>query len=460
MVKSNVKRAITVVGLGKLGSPMAAIFAAKGHNVIGIDLNAEFVAAINAGEAPVNEPGLQAAIDQGGPRLRAATSFEEAIPASDASFIIVPTPSGADHFFSNKFVIEAVENVGRALRTRRGYHLVVVTSTVMPGSTGGVIREALETASGRKIGSDLGLCYSPEFIALGSVIHDMLNPDMLLIGESDSRAGELLADIYASVVETTPEVHRMNFVNAELCKISVNTFVTTKISYANMIAEMCDHLPTADADVVARAVGADSRIGRKYLRGAIGYGGPCFPRDNKAFAALGHRLGVRCDLAVATDVINDHQVWRLVRFVEAHAPATSKIAVLGMSYKPDTGVIEESQGVMLANYLVKRGYRVVIADPRATENAAALLGNQVERAASAKEALDTAQLAVITTPWREFRERSLWATTARDLVIVDPWRIVPHAELRKTVTYVVPGSGRATPNISSIPDPATKVANA
>jgi UDPglucose 6-dehydrogenase len=179
--------------------------------------------------------------------------------------------------------------IGKALARKNSYHLVVLSSTVMPGATE-KIRQMLEQTSGKRCGEEFGFCYNPEFIALGSVIRDMLNPDMLLIGESDERAGQILAGIYGNVCKSKPVVARMNFVNAELTKLSVNTYVTTKISYANMLAEICEKLPGADADVVTSALGLDSRIGRKYLKGALGYGGPCFPRDNVAFAALARSL--------------------------------------------------------------------------------------------------------------------------------------------------------------------------
>lgn len=162
------KPCISVIGLGKLGAPRAAVFACKGFETIGLDINPRFVEAINDGRAPVEEPRLQEMIDGGRSRLRATKSFEEAVLNSDVSFIIVPTPSGADRFFSNKFVVDAVEQIGAALRFKTQYHVVVVTSTVMPGATNGEIRAALELAAGREVGSDLGLCYNPEFIALGS----------------------------------------------------------------------------------------------------------------------------------------------------------------------------------------------------------------------------------------------------------------------------------------------------
>jgi UDPglucose 6-dehydrogenase len=434
---------LSVIGLGKLGSPMAAVFAAKGFNVMGMDFNAAFVDAINGGQAPVQEPMLQEMIDAGRERLRATTDYDVAIAESDVTFIIVPTPSGPDAFFSNKFVIESVERIGKALRGKSGYHLVAVTSTVMPGSTGGEIRQALEQASGRTVGSELGLCYNPEFIALGSVVRDMLHPEMILIGESDAAAGDILEEIYKRSTDSNPEIQRLNLINAELCKISVNTFVTTKISYANMIADLCDHLPGADASVVTHAVGADSRIGRKYLKGAIGYGGPCFPRDNKAFAALGRRLGVNCALAEATDEVNEHQIQRLLGAIEASGAPGAHVAVLGMSYKPLTPVIEESQGVKLAGLLSNMGYQVTIADPLASDAARAVLGSAVDVAASAQAAVGAADIVVVTVPWQEFGKLSRDDFRAHDKapVVIDPWGIIDPTALGTEIRLIKLGRG-------------------
>jgi len=244
----------------------------------------------------------------------------------------------------------------------------------------------------------------------------------LLIGESDAKAGALVESVYETVCENTPAVRRMNFVNAELTKISVNTYVTTKISYANMLADMCDRLPEADVDVVAEALGSDTRIGRKYLRGATGFGGPCFPRDNVAFATLAARLGARADIAVATHDINKYQIDRLESAVTSRASKGATVAVLGMAYKPDTPVIEESQGVMLARRLAERGYRVIIHDPLAGPAAARALGSDVRLAANAVEALHDAEIAVITTPWSEYA--TLSEHISKPIRIIDCWRVL------------------------------------
>ena len=301
---------IAVIGLGKLGAVMAAVLADRGRTVIGVDVNPDAVKAVNEGRAPVEETGLGEMIAKNRERLTATVNSEAAVTRARITFIVVPTPSEADGTFSLRYVLPAVEAIGRALRHKTDYHLAVLSSTVMPGSTGGIVRPLLEEISGKRCGRDFGLCYNPEFIALGSVVHDMCNPDMVLVGESDARSGEMLADLYRRVCENQPGIARMNFVNAELTKLAVNTFVTTKITYANLLAQVCERVPGADADVVTSALGLDSRIGVKYLKGALGYGGPCFPRDNIAFASFARSRGVEATLAEATDRVNRRQVAR------------------------------------------------------------------------------------------------------------------------------------------------------
>src|SRR5438876_2852131 len=302
---------LSVIGLGKLGSPMVACFAAKGHRVIGVDVNERFVRLINEGKPPVSEPGLEDLLKQANGRLSATTDIAKAVAQTDVTFLIVPTPSESDGAFSLKYVLAAAKAVGQVLKHKTAYHLVVLTSTVMPGATGTQLLPALESASGKRCGTDFGLCYSPEFISLGSVIRDFLNPDFLLIGESDPHAGELLASVAKGVCDNQPPVARMSFANAELTKLALNTYVTTKISYANMLAQICERMEGGNIDAVTSALGLDSRIGPKYLKGSLGYGGPCFPRDNLALATLARALNVPGPLPEATDRTKQVHVPRL-----------------------------------------------------------------------------------------------------------------------------------------------------
>jgi UDPglucose 6-dehydrogenase len=440
---------ISVIGLGKLGSPLAAVFASKGFDVIGVDVNVAFVDAINAGRAPVDEPRLQELIGNNRQRLQATLDIGEAINASDVTFVVVPTPSDAAGRFSNAAVLRAMEGVGAALRRKSDYHLVVITSTVMPGSTDGEIRAALERHASRAVGPALGLCYNPEFIALGSVVRDMLQPDMILIGESDAKAGDFLETLYRQSCDNQPAIRRMNFVNAELAKIAVNTFVTTKISYANMLADICDRLPGANVDVVTQAVGSDSRIGTKYLKGATGYGGPCFPRDNAAFGVLARSLGARAELAEATDALNRYQVERVMGAVEARLGDSGSVGVLGLSYKPDTAVVEESQGVALVERLLERGRRVIAYDPKALPTAKMVVRRPFEAAASAAECVRAASLVVVMTPWPEFRDipAEAFNRSSSRLTVIDCWRMIP-TEVGTIADVVYFGHGAAAQSAS------------
>ena len=428
---------ISVVGLGKLGSPLLAVLASRGFDVCGIDLHQSVVDQINQKVAPVQEPQLQELLSEFGGRIRATTDWRDGIEGTDVTGIIVPTPSGADGAFRNDFVLSAVENIGRVLRQKQGYHLVVVHSTTMPGSIGGPIKECLEQASGKRVGVDLGLCYNPEFIALGNVISGLLHPDFVLIGESDARAGDMLADIYRKVVGPDVAVRRMNFVNAELAKISVNTYVTMKISFANMLSEICHDLPGADADVVTAAIGMDGRIGSKYLQSGTGYGGPCFPRDTIAFATAGRGVGVDAHLASATQRTNERQVPRLLSLVDQHAGKGDVVAVLGLSYKPGTNVVEESQGLLLATALDRAGYNVVAHDPAAIDAARAVLGAGFCFAESAAEAVAAADVVVLMVAWPEYRDFfRTWRGTRNTKAVIDCWRLATENALADDIAVV------------------------
>jgi UDPglucose 6-dehydrogenase len=441
---------IAVVGLGKLGAPLAAVLASKGNNVLGIDVNAEAVRLLNEGLAPVEEPGLQALVSASHDRL-SATGDLAAVRDAEVTILLVPTPSDARGAFTNAHILTAVEEVGRGFAGHDDYRVVVVASTVMPGSCDGEIRQTLENASGRRVGETLGLCYSPEFIALGSVIRDMLEPDMVLIGESDPRAGAVLEQLYAGVCENGPPFRRMSLVNAELTKIAVNTYITMKISYANALADLCERLPGADVDTVTDALGLDTRIGQKYLRGGIAYGGPCFPRDNKAFAVLARDIGAEPLLAEATDSVNIAQTARLARIVRSRLRPNSVVGILGLAYKPHTGVIDESPGVALARLLAEEtGTEVVVYDPVAMDGALSALDGAVQGSASVAELLERSDLAVITTPWPEFANLPIEALerNGERLVVIDCWRVLNREKYGDAIDIV--RLGRSLPESTPV----------
>jgi UDPglucose 6-dehydrogenase len=436
-------KTISVMGLGKLGAPLAACLAARGFRVNAVDVDQNKVDAINQGVAPVNEPGLAELIQECDGRLSATQDAEAAIRDSEATLIAVSTPSEPDGGFSLRYVRPCLDAIAKTLRTKRGFHLVVLTSTVMPGSTGGEVRQRLEGLSGKTCGQHFGLCYSPEFIALGSVIRDFYFPDFLLIGESDAQSGEMLTQIYRRTCKNSPFVARMNFINAEITKLAVNTYITTKISYANMIARLCEKVPEADANVVTNALGLDTRIGPRYLKGAVSYGGPCFPRDNRALAALAARVGASSGLVEATDQFNRSQIKSLAEMVKSQVGDDGTVGILGITYKPDTDVVEEAFGLLLAQELASAGVRVVVFDPLADTIRALGAQKGVRCAASAHACIAESDVVVVATPWQEFRELPAadWARLERPRTVIDSWRVLSHLDGVQGVRYVRLGFG-------------------
>lgn len=403
---------IAVVGLGKLGCPLAAVLAAAGHSVVGVDRNADTVAKVNAREAPVEETGLADLLAQ--PHLDfVATTSTDVVAGCDVTFVIVPTPSDYSGRFVNDYVLDAVRSIGASLRGSDRPHTLVISSTVMPGSTQRAVRPTLELASGRAVGEGFGLCYSPEFIALGSVIADIRNPDMVLIGEANPYSGDVLEGVVRSVVGPGVPVERMSLLNAEIAKVSVNAYVTMKLSFANTLGEICEQMPGADASVVANAIAMDHRIGGAYLRPAMAYGGPCFPRDTKAFAALSRMVGVMPDLAEATDLVNATQVDRLVERVLKILPENARVSVLGLAYKAHTPVTTESCGVALVEQLLAHGVHTTAWDPMARPEG-------IELARDLEDAVLGASVIVIATPWPEFAKIELDI----DQVVIDGWGLL------------------------------------
>lgn len=445
-------RRFSVVGLGKLGASMAAAIASRGHEVVGVDINRAAVDAVNGGRAPVQETGLDELIAANRARVRATMNHAEGIANSELTFVIVPTPSDERGAFSLQYAAYAFREIGRALATKDEYHTIVLTSTVLPGATRHGLIPILEQFSGKRVGEGFGFCYSPEFVALGSVIRDFLHPDFLLIGEYDHRSGQHLEECYQDITIGNRIAARMTLENAELAKISVNAYVTTKITFANMLADICSRMPGGDVDVVSNAIGLDSRIGRKYLTGGLGYGGPCFPRDNLALAFFASAVGARADLPVTTDKLNRSIAQHVIEYVCTLAAPGATIAVLGLSYKPSSHVIEESQAVQVAKALVDRSYRVLAFDPLANSAANQELGGRVLVLDSVRECLRDAEVVLIANADPVFKALGPGDFTdgVRQVTVVDFWRCVPGLADAAGIHYIGFGHG---------PDAATTATN-
>jgi UDPglucose 6-dehydrogenase len=405
-------RSISVCGLGKLGACMAATFAVRGFSVVGIDIDLEKIEKLNAGLPPIDEPLLAETIKEGRSRLRATNDAAEAVE-TDASFFIPPSPSLPDGSFSNEYLLKAMQPVARAVRGRgKKGHIFVSSSTTTPGAVDNVLIPMLEKETQWRCGTDFHVCYNPEFIALGNVINGLLEPDLVLIGESDAPGGAALEALYQKYARNKPRIVRMSIISAELTKISVNSYITMKISFTNQLRMVAEQFPKADINMILDAIGTDSRINHKYLRAGLSFGGPCFPRDNRLLAYTAREVGMEAPLAEASDKINELTKLNLLQKVQTLVPPKSTVLVLGVSYKPDTYITEESAGLFLAQQLKRHGYQVLVHDNAATpSNSPGLREFEVLKSLDDLRKRDDIQLAVVCCPWPQYARLDLSPAT-------------------------------------------------
>jgi UDPglucose 6-dehydrogenase len=358
--------AISVIGLGKVGICLSAFCATKGINVYGVDVDTKRTRDI--GQAAVNdsEPGLIEILKQCRSKISLSNNIEHAIKYTTLFYIIVPTPSNDNGSFSLKYLKEVCDQLGLALKNKKEYFLVVIGSTVLPGSVRLGLIPILEKTSGKKSGVDFGVCYNPLFISLGNIINNFSKPDFILIGCTDIKAGKMLQSLYERLDIKAP-IKSMSLENAELAKLAVNTYVTAKITYANMLANLCEAIPGGDIDVVTDTIGADKRIGPYFLKGGLGYGGPCFPRDNNALQFLSDQLGKNEDIPAIIHKNNENRIAYLLSKIPMELSYNNIVSVLGITYKPGTTSTENSQGAKIVEALALRFSKVNIYDPSMQE---------------------------------------------------------------------------------------------
>ncbi|MEF3117001.1 UDP-glucose dehydrogenase family protein [Streptomyces chrestomyceticus] len=400
---------ITVIGTGYLGATHAAAMAELGFEVLGLDIDPAKIAMLERGETPMYEPGLEellrahvAGIEGASGRLRFTTSWEELADFGDVHFVCVNTPQKHGEYACDMSYVEsAVESLAPLLRRPA---LVVGKSTVPVGSAARLAKRLVELAPA---GEDVELAWNPEFLREGFAVQDTLHPDRIVIGVDGGRAEELLREVYAKpVAEGSPFVVA-DFPTAELVKTSANSFLATKISFINAMAEVCE---AAGGDVVklAEAIGHDERIGKKFLRAGIGFGGGCLPKDIRAFMARAGELGADQALTFLREVdsINMRRRGHMVELTREAVGGSflgTRVAVLGATFKPDSDDVRDSPALNVAGQIHLQGGQVTVYDPKGMENARRVFPT-LGYADSAPEAVRGADVVLHLTEWREFRE--------------------------------------------------------
>ena len=424
---------VSIVGSGYVGTTVAACLADVGHDVTTVDVEEAIVEAINRGEALLYEPGLDSLVSAwGGDRLRATTDYA-AIRETDLTMLALPTPSTDDGSIDLAAMKTGARSVGEALADGEGYHLVVVKSTVVPGTTEDVVEPIIAEASGRTPGDNLGVAVNPEFQREGSAVQDFMEPDKIVLGtDGDGRALDLLAELYEPIVlEWDVPVVETGRREAEMIKYANNAFLAAKVSLINDIGNVCKAYGV-DAYEVAAAIGLDHRIGEAFLRSGVGWGGSCFPKDLDALIAAAHEADYEPLVLEAARELNDRQPERLLELLDEHVDvAGERVAVLGLAFKPGTDDVRNSRAIPVIEGLLDRGADVVAYDPVATERMREHFPD-VEYAASAADALRGAVGAVVVTDWDEFGALDEAFDAMAQPVVVDGRRIV---DRRDGLTY-------------------------
>jgi len=427
---------IAVVGTGYVGLVSAVCFAEIGHDVICIDIDASKVERINAGRAPILEEGLDELLERHvrNGRVRATTDMA-AVTAAEISMIAVGTPFDGEQI-DLQYVREAARQIGEALRGTTAYHVVCVKSTVVPGTTEGVVGPIVAAASGRRLGEEVGLAMNPEFLAEGTAVRDFMQPDRIVIGAIDRRSANVLRQLYAffgatDVVVTTPST-------AEMIKYASNAFLATVISYANEVANLCATVGGIDVMDVMAGVHLDRRLapltpaGRirpgllSFLSPGTGFGGSCFPKDVKALISYGRSRSESMRLLEAVVTTNREQPQRTLALIreELNSVQGKRVAILGLAFKPGTDDVRESPAEPIIRALVAEGATVMAHDPAASEAMQRVLRDlPVEYCPTLRQVISGADAIVLITSWPEYAALSELLAGA-DVPVIDGRRFL------------------------------------
>lgn len=350
---------ISLVGLGKLGLPLLATFAKNNQKIIGIDVDENKIKALQNNELPFYEPNLKEYLINSNKNIKYSNNFSDVIEESDIAIILVNTPSNENGEFSNIYVYSAIKAICNELKNScKKDFLFIISSTVMPRTCEYII-QMIEQNTGRKLNENFGLTYIPDLVALGSVIKDFENPDVLILGESHSRYGDLAHKIYSNIIKNNAPIVRMKLIESEIAKVSLNAYVTMKISFANFLGNLSEKLG-ANPHNITKALGYDGRISHNYFKSGLAFGGTCFPRDTWAFIKLSKNVGLDAVHIKATQLINENQNTLLYDKVKDYK--NKKIGIYGLSFKPNTYVTTESPGNILYKKLLGDGYSVIYYD--------------------------------------------------------------------------------------------------
>lgn len=440
---------ICIVGTGYVGLVTGTCFAEMGNDVVCVDIDEEKIAELNKGNIPIYEPGLEELVERNleQERLKFSTDVSEGVDHSLLVFIAVGTPEGEDGSADLQYVLAVARDVGRVMNS---YKIIVNKSTV-PVGTAELVREAVsEELESRDLSLEFDVISNPEFLKEGNAVQDFLKPDRVIVGCDNVRTTELLKELYSPFLRTNHPIVTMDVRSAEMTKYASNAMLATKISFINEMANICERVG-ADIGSVRLGMGADSRIGYQFLFPGVGYGGSCFPKDVRAIIQTAQAAGYDPELMRSVDEVNERQkpvlAQKILRRFEdmGRDPATTVVAIWGLSFKPNTDDIREASSLVNIKVLLEAGVKVRLHDPIAIDKVKRLLGEQegITYCPSNYEALEGAHSLAICTEWGAYRRPDFdrLKELMEDPVIFDGRNIYePENMVKKGITYF--GIGR------------------
>ena len=425
------KEKISFIGLGKLGLPLATNFAKNGVEVIGVDKNKTLIELLANGESPFYEKGLRNNLNEANGNISYTDSYSNIIKLTDKSVILVNTQIGQS--YSSKYVKVAITDLCNELKkSDKEYHLFILSSTVLPGEIEEVFIPLIEKETGRKLNEGFGFSYVPDFVKLGSVINDFENPDMVVIGSSDSVSDKLTEELYDCIPKNNAPVYNMTLAEAEITKVSLNAYVVNKISFANFLSNLCEKVDNANIDNITNALGSDKRISPYFIKGGLSFGGTCFPRDTWAFIEFAKKHNMKAKQLIATDDINKEQDINLLKVVQSFDK--DDVSILGLSFKPDSPVIINSASIQLIENLLDINKNITVYDPLCIDDVKHKFGSKIKYADSIEDCVKSSELVVVALGYKEFKEISDDWKSFDEHIILDCWRFLDR-KLFSKMTY-------------------------
>ena len=438
---------ISVLGLGHVGLITAVTLAHKGFRVYGIDTNENIINQLQQSKTVIYEPNLQKLlIESIKNNLFIPTStFKKPIIESELSFITVGTPNNVDGSINLNNIFSVSETLGKHIKNKTTPHLVVIKSTIIPGTTQNIVK-IIEKHSNKKCGVDWNICVNPEFLREGSAIYDNLNPDKIVIGGYNKYTNTLLESFYNDVhSDNVPPIIKTSPSNAELIKYINNVFLASKISFINNISNLCQKIPDTDINIISEALGHDKRISSSFLNAGIGWGGSCFKKDINALLSFAKTLNLELPLIEASLKINQNQPLEILKLAYESLGSLKgkKISVLGLAFKPNTDDMREANSISIINKMVAEGAIVTVHDPKAIKNAKKIFKDKILYAETPGTCIKNADCCLILTEWQEYInfKPEFFLEYMKNPLVIDGRRIYD-PEKFCSIKYVAIGLGK------------------